>query len=614
MKAKEMNNHSSNYLYHSNLGGHSNGLIEIAPSSGSYKSSRRAELKRKIVEFHLSYLNRDDNPEKLNHKTKLEGLIIEYLSIVPHSEKFEILEIAECLDRSIIENNAFSASKAATAFEILEKYANNLLTKPWRKEFQTIYPYGGYIKGLIEKQLRGSINILYLMGYRNRTVNGVTTLYNGSRVNDPDLLARISLECLIAFVECQMMSQIADTLKSKGIDINWLQMLEIKSDNVCSMSELINYVVESNSSKNLIDFDKSVNSNQHHNKRCLHFNGCSPQETPSLSKRSEKPFSDDIFIHSKPDGHFSYDLMQFPDSLAFYNQPYQSNVSFIAPPPMFATNHSSYSSPAPPPPPSPSPPPPTILTSLSSSNRPISSSHNCKNATSPCSSSSSSTSSISSYQTTDRKVDKANSNSNKSSLDTVDVNLSLLSLKSHSPKIKAQNGSLERSVGLVPKKVEHRLLYSTSNSNNPSTNKMSNLKSSISEPFNRKNNNNNNINISERNSSSGESKRSKPIITADSLAAYLSSTCSSRDDIDSKEKSNKESDNRTWSCAYCTFLNDDSSDICEMCSRSKEKPGNDITPLVSGGKVCPLCTLVNDKEAHTCSACESSLLNSPTYI
>jgi hypothetical protein len=75
---------------------------------------------------------------------------------------------------------------------------------------------------------------------------------------------------------------------------------------------------------------------------------------------------------------------------------------------------------------------------------------------------------------------------------------------------------------------------------------------------------------------------------------------------------NKADRSETWTCTICTFYNAKSSDVCEMCSKSRKVP--EEAPLESGGKHCSYCTLVNKKEAIICEACEENLENSPTYV
>jgi spermatogenesis-associated protein 2 len=66
------------------------------------------------------------------------GCLREYLSIVSHDRKFLLLETGDCLKTSVLQMKNFSPYKAAIGFESISQYANNLFTKPWRKEYRTI--------------------------------------------------------------------------------------------------------------------------------------------------------------------------------------------------------------------------------------------------------------------------------------------------------------------------------------------------------------------------------------------------------------------------------------------------------------------------------------------
>ncbi|XP_049963535.1 protein tamozhennic isoform X1 [Schistocerca serialis cubense] len=83
---------------------------------------------------------------------------------------------------------------------------------------------------------------------------------------------------------------------------------------------------------------------------------------------------------------------------------------------------------------------------------------------------------------------------------------------------------------------------------------------------------------------------------------------------DCTEVSNfSEHESDKWECSTCTFLNNPTREVCEMCGKSKVR-GSEIKPLASGGRECPQCTLVNEKGVDTCIACDCSLKDSPTYI
>lgn len=55
-----------------------------------------------------------------------------------HDRKFFLPETGEVLKKSILEMDSFSAQNAINAFESISQYANNLFTKPWRKEFRIL--------------------------------------------------------------------------------------------------------------------------------------------------------------------------------------------------------------------------------------------------------------------------------------------------------------------------------------------------------------------------------------------------------------------------------------------------------------------------------------------
>lgn len=69
--------------------------------------------------------------------------------------------------------------------------------------------------------------------------------------------------------------------------------------------------------------------------------------------------------------------------------------------------------------------------------------------------------------------------------------------------------------------------------------------------------------------------------------------------------------NNDWNCQSCTYLNKSSTDICEMCCKSKELVSQNMEV---GGLQCSHCTLVNPKDVKICQVCSCSLKDSPTYI
>ena len=130
-----------------------------------------ADLWLRIDQLHLNYLKSEHNTKKLEIRKKLEGnlflhiicsfvmtlitsvskyhiyIVIKistlgyvkhYLYLVPQDRKFCSGLAAEVIWQSARWIPNFSALKAASAFEAIEKYAANLINQPWRKEFKEI--------------------------------------------------------------------------------------------------------------------------------------------------------------------------------------------------------------------------------------------------------------------------------------------------------------------------------------------------------------------------------------------------------------------------------------------------------------------------------------------
>lgn len=70
-----------------------------------------------------------------------------------------------------------------------------------------------------------------------------------------------------------------------------------------------------------------------------------------------------------------------------------------------------------------------------------------------------------------------------------------------------------------------------------------------------------------------------------------------------------------WHCTNCTYLNDCSSNICKMCSKTRDGQVDMDSPSVgSTSKVCDKCTLENDIHSSVCQACGNALGGSQTVV
>lgn len=71
-----------------------------------------------------------------------------------------------------------------------------------------------------------------------------------------------------------------------------------------------------------------------------------------------------------------------------------------------------------------------------------------------------------------------------------------------------------------------------------------------------------------------------------------------------------------WSCPHCTYLNTQPSDVCDMCSKSRDPNVESDSPPCAGysSRVCDQCTLENEKDSVNCHACGHMLRGTQTVV
>lgn len=225
----------------------SNQAVSSAISTGPVMSVDE-ELMEEMNTLHLGYIETEDSPHKLEQREKLERVIMEYLAITPHSHKFMFHQISDVLERSINSINDFSAYNAACAFDALAQYAANLIAQPWRKEFRELKLYSGFWVHQVARHLAGAETVLALMGYvpRSSTSTGSSEGADPAclvleGVLDPDLISRLSLDCLIAYCECQVLKKISEGVREFGL--TWRQILQFRQLHVGGVDVTVRHLL-----------------------------------------------------------------------------------------------------------------------------------------------------------------------------------------------------------------------------------------------------------------------------------------------------------------------------------------------------------------------------------
>ncbi|XP_055374431.1 protein tamozhennic isoform X2 [Condylostylus longicornis] len=192
------------------------------------------DLWEDILQRHWTYLETEESMLKLDERKKLEGCLKQFLCIVPHDRKFFLPETSYVLKKSIEEMPDFSAYNAMVGFESISQYANNLFTKPWRKEYKVIKMYSGFYQHEIKSKLLYAEKLFEAMGYRQ---------FNQLLVLDgpicPDQVTNVSRDAMAAYVECQIMKQILSGLTSMQLSCNWLDIFKFRETHISGQSQAI---------------------------------------------------------------------------------------------------------------------------------------------------------------------------------------------------------------------------------------------------------------------------------------------------------------------------------------------------------------------------------------
>lgn len=614
---------------------------DISQSYSTPTYSRSEQLLVRIHENHLSYLSREETPTKLDLLAKLHALIADFLSIVPHKQKFGYKEIGECLTQSIRKKPDFSPIKAIAAFEDIEKYATNILNFPWRHEFQTIYSFSGYFR-VIESSLVRVRPIFELLGF---AFDSSTSVFKLIEVPiDPDKVSRVALDCLVAIGECKMMLSIYNLAKKDFPNLSWNDIHSIRLDNICNIEGSLKLLSDLNTTR-LIDLDLPDYSMKKFNKLDMlsPANGASRTLFDSCSSTTH--------ILPPPSNYLESNL----DSFEFIDSKSEELMSPLSPPSTYFQANRQPSSQLPQQPLS---PPPSFMSVL----EPVRASFTTKapvkeNLPSSRIDSQPRNSDINTTSTTlAYNYDNGDNNSNadgkhqstkKSAGNEGKKNNSidpdrLLAEINQFDQHNRRNGSSPPSSVAKSKNAfsVEKKAFKVSTSGDKGTEIDGGKTIVVSADRLERGRSLNIVNRYPKNAKqevvpSLQQQEPEEISIATitlpiNAVSTTTTTTSSATPLATSSlaplkvkvanlptsavvKLNGPSFASSWACKSCTYINSNGDEVCKMCHKSRSL-GNESTPLVSGGRECSRCTLVNAKDDMFCNACNTSLADSPTYI
>ncbi|XP_017045183.1 protein tamozhennic [Drosophila ficusphila] len=219
------------------------------------------DLWEEILRRHWMFLETEESIQKLEERKQLEGCLKEFLCVVQHDRKFFLPETGQVLRRSVRELPDFSAQNAIVAFETISQYANNLFTKPWRKEYRTLKTYSGCFQHDIQSRLIDAEQLFVAMGYRR--VSEDTFVLEGPIC--PDQVTNVSRDAMAAYVECQIMKHIYAGVTAAGYSCSWKDVLQFRERIVGSPSRTIKEMVGHLSEKRMRKEQPPVQENTYSN-------------------------------------------------------------------------------------------------------------------------------------------------------------------------------------------------------------------------------------------------------------------------------------------------------------------------------------------------------------
>ncbi|XP_015114892.1 uncharacterized protein LOC107039657 [Diachasma alloeum] len=549
---------------------------------------RLQEINIKIHKSHLTYLQTDDSPSKIQKRLKLEGFIKEYLCLVPNESKYVFQETAHILHRSASTLNDFSGYRACEAWSAISMYASNLLAQPWRKEYRTLRTYSGYYKHEIEANLIGAELMFELMGYKH---TGLGTLTLEGPI-DPDRVSSVSRDAIVAFVECQILKQIWEAI-SKNFKISWLEVLEFRENQVGTPDTAIRALTHRFYERLHQNRSKADVYRDYHHQTILdqvppttvpyhiipnNFNGpvtikpdyCYPEENYRYFQPYCLPQAPNRFYGGLPAEPYYNPLYatRLPTERLIEIEPPLSVVNFDKP--IYRKSH-----------------------------REEEIDHSRRNPEDD-------------YSRVERRPMKTSTSLDSAPNDSWDYVYRSLDNVRYSKDVGEREDILKKR-----EKIKREKHSSFETEEKTSKDKKRFSKGFSEDNCFKKKGSVDLLDLDLRDSS-GQSEERMSIqekirkFSQGQPKNYQKVVESVKNlTIGSKEERKGRDDK--WDCSTCTYLNSADRDICEMCNKSRRK-GNEDKPLASGGKECPKCTLVNEKDADKCEACFTSLKDSPTYI
>ena len=169
-------------------------------------------------------------------QSKVVDLACSYLEVAPHPIKFSFFWLSDFLFDSMKSNPKFSLKKASEAFHLLESQAVFMIRFPHSAHSSIISFNSGILQRVDDSDLWPIFNQLFLeMGFES----GRDGFNVGERGFTEQTLLRLGRDCLLAKVECSMISSIWKGVSEAGVQVSLAELADFRKGHIGSVQRAI---------------------------------------------------------------------------------------------------------------------------------------------------------------------------------------------------------------------------------------------------------------------------------------------------------------------------------------------------------------------------------------
>jgi len=208
----------------------------MGPGLRSAAESEISRRWRELDQVHILQMEMESDGLGSVDQSKVVDLACSYLEVAPHPIKFSFFWLSDFLFDSMKSNPKFSLKKASEAFHLLESQAVFMIRFPHSAHSSIISFNSGILQRVDDSDLWPIFNQLFLeMGFESGR-DGFNVREHGFT---EETLLRLGRDCLLAKVECSMISSIWKGVSEAGVQVSLAELADFRKGHIGSVQRAI---------------------------------------------------------------------------------------------------------------------------------------------------------------------------------------------------------------------------------------------------------------------------------------------------------------------------------------------------------------------------------------